>query len=90
MNYKSKNMTEEHLSAVMDALPEQLDAAELCALTLTIYNAYEDDPAEVISSLVTNVYTYADTHRIDHNKISQGLRMVADLYETQQNNQTAH
>ena len=52
-----KNMTGEHLEAVMDALPDKMDEGELCALTVTVYSAYVNDPAEVISSLIAAIYT---------------------------------
>jgi len=53
-----KNMTEEHLEAVMAAMPDNMDVSELCALTLTIHAAYLDTQVEIISALISTIYTY--------------------------------
>jgi hypothetical protein len=81
MSDLSPNMTEEHLQAVMDALPDEMDEAELCALTLTIHCAYHDDAAEVISGLVASIYTYGQTRGLDSRVVSMGLRRMADLHD---------
>jgi hypothetical protein len=86
----SKNMTDAHLTAVMEALPDEMDEAELCALTLTIYSAYQEDPREIISSLIAAIYTYGDTKGISKDRISLGLRMTADLHDEMKSKQTTH
>jgi hypothetical protein len=83
----SPNMTEEHLDAVMAALPDNMEEEELCALTLTIYAAYQDDPAEVISSLITSIYTYAETRGFDRKTVSKALRLMADVNDTKSETQ---
>lgn len=77
----SRNMTEKHLDAVMAALPDNMDEGELCALTLTVYSAYVDDPADVISSLIATVYTYGLSRGMSRETMSAGLRMSADLHD---------
>jgi hypothetical protein len=84
----SRNMTEEHLKAVMAVLPDKMDGGELCALTLTVYSTYQDDPAEVISSLIAAVYTYGKAKGFSMDTISDGLRMSADLHD--ENLKTKH
>ena len=86
----SQNMTEEHLEAVLDALPDEMEESELCALTLTIYSAYEENPSTVISSLVAAIYTYGETRGISKDKISLGLRLTADLHDEKHSKQKAH
>ena len=83
-------MTDAHLEAVMNALPDEMDEAELCALTLTIYSAYQENPREIISSLIAAIYTYGDTKGISKDRISLGLRMTADLHDAIQAKQTTH
>ena len=73
------NMTKEHLQAVMDALPDKMDEGELCALTVTVYSAYVNDPAEVILSLIAAIYTYGACRGMSRKTVSAGLRMSADL-----------
>ena len=84
----SPNMTEEHLAAVMAALPDKMDEGELCALTLTVYSAYVNDPADVISSLIAAVYTYGACRGMSSKTVSAGLRMSADLHD--ENPKTKH
>jgi hypothetical protein len=84
----SRNMTEKHLDAVMAALPDNMDEGELCALTLTVYSAYVDDPADVISSLIATVYTYGLSKGISSKTMSAGMRMSADLHD--ENQKTNH
>jgi hypothetical protein len=84
----SRNMTEKHLADVMAALPDKMDEGELCALTLTVYSAYVNDPAEVISSLIAAVYTYGAVKGFSAKTMSAGLRMSADLHD--ENPKTKH
>lgn len=85
-----QNMTQEHVDAVMDALPDELSEGELCALTLTIYSAFIDDPAEITSELITSIYIYGESRGISRDRISLGLRLTADMYDEQQRKQTTH
>ena len=48
----SPNITEEKLDEIMAALPDKMEEAEISALTLTIHNAYLDEPAEIINNLI--------------------------------------
>ena len=73
------NMTEEHIDAVLSALPDEMDEAELCALMLTIYSAYTDDAAHVIPSLIMGIYTFGEAKGLSRSDISMGLRATADL-----------
>lgn len=82
MNKISENMTDEHMDAIMSALPDEMDAAELCALTLTIHAAYLDDTAEIMSSLISAIYSFGSANGLSREKVSMGLRMTADLYDT--------
>ncbi len=86
----SPNMTDAHLQAVIDALPDELSEAELCALTLTLYSAFIDDPAKIISELITAIYCFGDSRGISRDKVSLGLRRTADMYDATQTKQTAH
>lgn len=88
MSELSPNLTDEHMDAIMSALPDDMDEAELCALTLTIHAAYLNDPAEVMSSLVSAIYTFGAANGLSHEKISMGLRITADLHDT--NPETKH
>jgi hypothetical protein len=83
-------MTDKHLDAVMSALPDDLSEGELCALTLTIYSAFIEDHAAIISELVTAIYCVGETSGMSQKTISLGLRMTADMYDATQTNQTAH
>jgi hypothetical protein len=85
-----QNMTQEHLDAVMDALPDELSEGELCALTLTIYSAFLDDPIEVTSELINMIYIYGESRGISRDKISLALRVTADIDDQQQRKQTTH
>jgi hypothetical protein len=77
----SPNLTNEHLDAVMDALPEEMNEAELCALTLTIFTAYTDDTADVMSGLTACLYTFGATRGMSSSMVSMGLRMSADMHD---------
>jgi len=83
-----KNMTGEHLEAVMAAMPDNMDPAELCALTLTIHAAYLDTQVEIISALISTVYTYGMSQGISNEAISRGLRLSADMHDDQSANKT--
>ncbi len=83
-----KNMTGEHLEAVMAAMPDNMDPAELCALTLTIHAAYLDTQVEIISALISTVYTYGMSQGISNEAISRGLRLSADMHDEQAANKT--
>ena len=85
-----RNMTDAHLDALMDVLPDEMSEAELCALTLTIYSAYLHDAAGVISSLIAAIYTYGEANGIDGKTISFGLRRMAEMYDGRDSNQTTH
>jgi hypothetical protein len=86
----SPNMTDKHLDAVMSALPDELSEAELCALTLTLYSAFIDDPAEIISELLTAIYCFGESRGMSKKTISIGLRLSADMHDAKQTKQTAH
>ena len=88
MSELSPNMTEKHLQAVIDTLPDQMDDAELCALTLTIYSVYRDDAAEVISSLISTIYAYGQIRGLDSRVVSMKLRRMADMHDSKP--QTQH
>jgi len=86
-----KNMTEEHLEAVMAAMPDNMDVSELCALTLTIHAAYLDTQVEIISALISMVYTYGASQGISNEAISHALRLSANLHDNQDDiKQTTH
>jgi len=87
---EARNMTDDQIGAVMDALPDEMSEAELCALTLTIYSAYLNDAAGVISSLIAAIYTYGEANGIDGKTISFGLRRMAEMYDGRDGNQTTH
>jgi hypothetical protein len=86
----SPNMTDAHLAAVMDAMPDELSEAELCALTLTLYSAFIDDPAEIISELLTAIYCFGESRGMSKKTISIGLRLSVDMHDAKQTKQTAH
>jgi hypothetical protein len=86
----SPNMTDVHLAAVMKALPDELDEAELCALTLTLYSAFIDDTPKIIHELIIAIYCFGESRGISSDKVSLGLRRTADMYDAKQTKQTAH
>jgi len=88
MSDLSPNMTDEHMDAVMSALPDEMDVSELCALTLTIHSAYLDDTAEIMSALISAIYTYGACRGMSSKTVSAGLRMSADLHD--ENPKTKH
>jgi len=84
-------MTDEHLKAIFDALPKEMDEGELCALTLTLHSAFLDKPHEIIRSLISMIYTYGASQGISGETISRGLRLTADLHNNQDDiKQTTH
>ncbi len=88
MSDLSPNMTDEHMDAVMSALPDEMDVSELCALTLTIHSAYLDDTADIMSALISAIYTFGACRGMSDEKISMGLRWTADLHD--ENLKTKH
>ena len=85
-----KNLTEKHLDAIMAAMPDKMDEDELCALTLTIHAAYLNTQVEIITSLISAIYTYAASQGISNEAISRGLRLSADLHDDQSANKTTN
>jgi len=86
----SPNMTDEHLDAVMSALPDDLDEGELCALALTIYSAFVDDTSQIIRQLITAIYCVGETNGMSREDISRGLRRTADMWDARPSGQTKH
>lgn len=84
------NMTPEKLDEIMSTLPENMDEGELCALTLTIHDAYIDSPSEVITQLIATSYSYGLSVGISYASISEGLRRTADMYEEDYKNEMRH
>jgi hypothetical protein len=82
------NMTDAHLDALMDVLPDEMSEAELCALTLTIYSAFIGDPAVVVPSLVSAIYTYAGATGTSKQEVSRYLRAVG--WDQRDNDETTH
>ena len=77
----SPNMTPEKLDEIMASLPDNMDEGEICALTLTIHNAYIDEPAEIINNLIATIYSYGMSIGISYPSISEGLRRTADMQD---------
>ena len=77
----SPNMTPEKLDEIMASLPDKMDEGEICALTLTIHNAYMDNPGKIINNLLTTVYSYGLSIGFSYETISEGLRHTADIYD---------
>jgi hypothetical protein len=73
-------MTKETLSAIMDALPEEMTAAEITALTLLVHESFLSTPVEVIANLVATIYSYGQVNGISNSTISVGLRASALVY----------
>jgi hypothetical protein len=86
----SPNLTDEHMEAVMNALPEEMSDAELCALVLTMYCAFVDDTPSIMGSLVSAIYCLGETRGMTRATVSKGLRMMADLHDKPQTKPTAH
>jgi len=79
-------MTEELLGEVFKTLPDKMDNGELCALTLSIYSAYIDDPTKIMGELINTIYTFGISTGLSKSTVSQGLRMMADLHDADQAN----
>ena len=86
----SPNMTPEKLDEIMATLPENMDEGEICALTLTIHNAYMDGPGEIIHNLITTIYSYGLSIGLSYDAVSAGLRHTADMYEEDHKNGMRH
>ena len=86
----SPNMTPEKLDEIMATLPENMDEGEICALTLTIHNAYMDGPGEIIHNLITTIYSYGLSIGLSYETISAGLRHTADIYDEDHKNEMRH
>jgi hypothetical protein len=76
----SPNMTKETLSAIMDALPEEMTAAEITALTLLVHERFLSTPQEIIANLIAAIYSYGQVNGISKSAISVGLRASALVY----------
>lgn len=83
------NMTDEQLDEIMDAMPDEMSEAELCALTLTIFSAYCESEAEIIPALIATIYTFGMSQGLSRKTISAGLRNTADLNDYSQS-ETIH
>ena len=77
----SPNITSEKLDEIMATMPDNMEEAEICALTLTIHNAYLDEPAEIINNLIATIYAYGMSVGISYPSISEGLRRTADMQD---------
>jgi hypothetical protein len=77
----SPNITSEKLDEIMSTLPEKMEEAEISALTLTIHNAYLEEPAEIINNLIATIYSYGMSIGISYPSISEGLRRTADMQD---------
>jgi len=83
-------MTEDHLDAVFDALPKEMSSGELCALTLAVYSTYLEDTGEIMTELVSTIYTLGISSGISRESVSEGLRRIADMYDEETARKTAH
>lgn len=86
----SPNMTNEHLKAIFDALPEEMDEGELCALTLTLHSAFLDKPQDIITNLITTIYTFGMSQDLPTAAISECLRGAAKLHDEDHSMKRAH
>lgn len=78
------SVTDEDFIAIMEAMPEEMDDHEVCAMILSICTAYIDDNSKVASLLLSAIYTYGDAIGVPREKISASLRKTADLYDSKQ------
>ena len=83
-------MTNEHLKAIFDALPEEMDEGELCALTLTLHSAFLDKPQDIITNLISTIYTFGMSQGLPTAAISEGLRGAARIYDEEYSRKRAH
>lgn len=77
----TSNMTSEKLDEIMSTLPPNMEEAEICALTLTIYRAYMKEPGDIIANLISTIYSYGLSIGLDYETISEGLRRTADMQD---------
>lgn len=84
MTKLTTNITDARLDAIMDALPDEMSEAELCALTLTMFSAYCEREADIIPALIAAIYTYGMSTGLSRETISRGLRVTANLNDTSQ------
>lgn len=82
MTKLTTNITGDRLDAIMDALPDEMDESELCALTLTMFSAYCEKEGDIIPQLIATIYTYGLSTGLSREAISRGLRMTADMNDT--------
>lgn len=82
MTKLTTNITDARLDAIMEALPDEMDEAELCALTLTMFRAYCEREADIIQALIATIYTYGMSTGLSRETISRGLRVTANLNDT--------
>lgn len=81
----SPNITGEKLDEIMAVLPDKMEEAEISALTLTIHNAYLEEPAEIINNLIATIYSYGMAIGLSYPSISEGLRRTADMQDEDYN-----
>lgn len=86
----SPNMTSEKLDEIMATLPPNMEEGEICALTLTIHNAYMDDPGIIIANLISTIYSFGLSIGLSYDAVSAGLRHTADMYEEDHKNGMRH
>lgn len=84
------NMTQEKLDEIMATMPPKMEESEVCALTLTIYRAYMDNPGSIIANLISTIYSLGLSIGLDYEVISAGLRHTADMYEEDHKNGMRH
>jgi hypothetical protein len=77
----SPNMTPEKLDEIMATMPPKMEESEVCALTLTIYRAYMDNPGDIIANLISTIYSLGLSIGLDYETISEGLRQTADMQD---------
>ena len=82
MTKLTTNITDARLDAIMDALPDEMSEVELCALTLTMFSAYCEREADIIPALIAAIYTYGMSTGLSREAISRGLRVTANLNDT--------
>ena len=87
---KPENMTEAHLKAVMEAMPEEMSEGELCALTLTTYAAYIDKPSEILKNLILTTASYAMSQGLTHALVAEMFAAAAVTYLHARPAQTEH
>lgn len=86
----SPNMTPEKLDEIMGTLPENMDEAEISALTLTIHNAYMNSEGDIITNLIATIYALGLSMGLDYATISEGLRRTADMWDEDHSSKVKH